>query len=172
MFLPSGWPWPCATDATPPPPPPPPPPPLPQIHTHTHARFHLCSPNHWHAPKAGTDYSPVCLFWLWLLLHPDSLKWPPVCAVPHGIWPGVLHMGTITRVGGGLHAAHRPSRLGRRGLHPLHNPLNSHFHPQSLQLITVIALPMVSLWSGVVILPYQSSVQNVSVRWQASVSEL
>lgn len=58
-----------------------------------------------------------------------------MCAAPHGIRPSALHMGTISQTGGGLHVVCRPSRLGRRGPHPLRNPLNTHFHPESLQLI-------------------------------------
>lgn len=55
--------------------------PFPKPHTlSTHTPSHLCSPNSWHAPKAGTDYSPVCLFWLWLLLHPDRLSSGLLCA--------------------------------------------------------------------------------------------
>lgn len=81
-------------------------------------------------------------------------------------------MGTITQAGKGLHAACQPSRLVQRGPHPLHNPLNTHFHPQSLQLITVIVLPMLSFCCGVVILLFQPYVHNVSVYWQASLAEL
>lgn len=33
-----------------------------------------------HAPKTGTDYSPVCLFWLWLLLLPAWLSSGLLCA--------------------------------------------------------------------------------------------
>lgn len=34
----------------------------------------------WHALQAGTDYSPVCLFWLWLLIHPDRFSSGLLCA--------------------------------------------------------------------------------------------
>lgn len=79
-----------------------------------------------------------------------------MCAVPHGIWPGALHMGTITRAGGGLHAARCPLQIGPTW--PSSSPQPSK-HPFPPPIITVnhsdSPVHGLSLRSGVVILLYQ-----------------
>lgn len=74
-------------------------------HTTSTPSFQLgfISPTPWHAPKAGTDYSPVCLFWLWLLLHPDRLSSGLQCVQrlmgtgqPHYTW-GLLPQSAKAR---------------------------------------------------------------------------
>lgn len=124
--------------------------PITHSHTLTHRHSFISLPQPRHAPKTGTDYSPMSLFKLWLLLHPARLSSGLLCSQhPYGLGPTALHMGTITQGCRGQHGA-------RRDPYPRHNTLNTHFHSQSLQLITVIALSTVFLCSGVFMLSCQS----------------
>lgn len=109
----------------------------------THKKFasHLRFSDPRHAPKAGTDYSPVCFFWLWLLLHPDRLSSGLLHArCPTGYGPARYTWGLLPKPAEACTQPIAPPDGGQRGPHPLHSPLHAHFHEQSLQLITMIVL--------------------------------